>query len=233
MLLKMGSQASHISCLEPQKTESLLYSIIAPKLVPVQVWLSLLVSLFLICRKERHFEISLKGRRRNLWSYASGEKYSGVWVRQLQNILITAVIDTEARLCELMNPKGAPLMWAGLWLSDWCKAMSEADGISEIADFGIGRPSSITFDLSPQTDGLITSRKGFWWDPKKNNKKRAPLLGDGMGFRGSMLPAERQCFNVGGLQTAFCIAGLINRQHTAAKVRQSDCSLHGLNDTVH
>lgn len=116
--------------------------------------------------------ISLKGGRRNLWSYASGEKYSGVWVRQLQNILITAVIDTEARLCELMNPKGAPLMWAGLWLSDWCKAMSEADGISEIADFGIGRPSSITFDLSPQTDGLITSRKGFWWDPKNKKIKK-------------------------------------------------------------
>lgn len=166
MLLKMGSQASHISCLEPQKTESLLYSEIAPELVPVQVWLTLLVSLFLICRKERRFENSPKGGRRNLWSYASGEKYSGLWVRQLQNILITAVIDTEARLCDLMNPKGAPLMWAGLWLSDWCKAMSVADGISEIADFGISRPSSITFDLSPQTDGLITSQKGFWWEKK-------------------------------------------------------------------
>lgn len=180
----MGSQASHISCLELQETESLLYSKIAPKLVPVQVWLSLLVSLFLISRKERRFENSPKGGRRNLWSYASGEKYSGFWVRQLQNILITTVIDTEARLCELMNPKGAPLMWAGLWLSDWCKAMSEADGISEIADFGISQPSSITFDLSPQTDGLITSRKGFWWDPPPK-KNRTPLLGDGMGFRGA------------------------------------------------
>lgn len=112
--------------------------------------------------------IPLKERSRTLWSYAFSEKYSEVWERQLQNILITAVIDTEARLCELMNPKGAPLMWAGLWHSDSCKAKSEADSVSEIADFGIGRPSSITFDIRPQTDGQITSRKGFWWDPKKD-----------------------------------------------------------------
>lgn len=30
-----------------------------------------------------------------------------VGARQLQNILIMAVIDREDRLCELMNPKGA------------------------------------------------------------------------------------------------------------------------------
>lgn len=30
-----------------------------------------------------------------------------VWARQLQNILIMAVIDREDRLCKLMNSKGA------------------------------------------------------------------------------------------------------------------------------
>lgn len=154
----------------------------------------------------------------------------GVWVRQLQNILITAVIDTEARLCELMNPKRAFLMWAGLWLSDWCKAISEADGISGIADFAIVRPSSITFDLRPQTDGLITSRKGFWWDHQKKKENQASTLGDKMGFRGSRLPAERHSFDVGGLQAMFCIVGLID---SCKNEQIHQCWLHWLNDTVH
>lgn len=180
MLLKMGSQASHISCLEPQKTESLLYSKIAPKPVPAQVWLSLLVSLFLICRKERHFEISLKGARRNLWSYASGEKYSGVWVRQLRNILITAVIDTEARLCELMNPKGAPFDVSGT--VTFRLVQGHVWGRRHLRNSWLWhRPAVIHHLWSESADRWTDNlpKRFLMRSKKKNKKKRAPWWRNG------------------------------------------------------
>lgn len=46
-------------------------------------------------------------------------------------------------------------MWAELWHSDLRLAKSEADSSSEVADFGIGWPSSVAFDIRLQTGRLI------------------------------------------------------------------------------
>lgn len=83
-----------------------------------------------------------------------------------------AIIDRENRLCELMNPKGAPLMWARLWHSDLCLTESEPDSSAEIADFGIGRPSSITFDIRLQTGRLISPIQ----IPERSSRGRMPLV---------------------------------------------------------
>lgn len=143
--------------------------------------------------------IPLKERSGTLWSYAFSEKYSKVWERQLQNILITAVIDTEARLCELMNPKGAPLMWAGLWHSDSCKAKSEADSVSEIADW---HWSAVIHHLWYQAADRWTDNlpKRFLM---RSKKRRVPSLHDGIGFRVYIVHGASVVKYISGFKTAF------------------------------
>lgn len=70
---------------------------------------------FLNHRTERRFEgFNFSEERSRTCEVSPSVKIFQVRARQLQNILIMPIIDREDRLCELMNPKGAPLMCAGL-----------------------------------------------------------------------------------------------------------------------
>lgn len=63
---------------------------------------------FLNRRTERRFEgFNFSEERSHTCEVMPSVKIFQVWARQLQNILIMAIIDREDRLCELMNPKGA------------------------------------------------------------------------------------------------------------------------------
>lgn len=103
-----------------------------------------------------------------------------VWARQLQNILITAIIDRADRLCELMNPKGA------LWCEQDCDIQICAWlSLNQIAPqkwltlAPAGRHPS-PFDIRLQTDGPITP--DFWRSPNED-------------ARGTNLSVVHKCIN--------------------------------------